>query len=238
MRDSRYESGMTRKSFRLQDEALCYKVKPMSLQSQAEENLRVIRSLMEKATIYRAISAPGALIGGLLSVGLSASALAPLRNGAVLPFRTAWMAILVSTSLANLWLLRRDAGRRGESFVSPGMKLALRAMLPALLAGGVCTLVSGEGGAALTATLWVLCYGTSLLTASHFAPKSISLLGRAFFTAGVGLMISATLVFHWWQGANQTAVAHGIMGTTFGLFHLVYAACVWPRRTPAAPCAP
>ena len=30
----------------------------------AEEHLRVIRSLMERATVYRAISAPTALVGG------------------------------------------------------------------------------------------------------------------------------------------------------------------------------
>ena len=41
----------------------------------AEEHLRAIRLLMERATIYRAISAPTALVGGLLSVGLAAAML-------------------------------------------------------------------------------------------------------------------------------------------------------------------
>ena len=201
----------------------------MSLQTEAEENLRVIRSLMEKATIYRAISAPGALIGGLLSVALVVVALVPSRGIGTLSFRSAWIGVLVFTSLANLWLLRRDAGRRNEAFISPGMRLALRAMLPALVAGGVCTLVESEGGCVLTASLWVVCYGISLLVAAHFAPKSICLLGRAFFTAGIGLIISGAFFFDWWRGANQTAVAHAIMGATFGLFHLIYAACAWPR---------
>src|SRR2546421_298418 len=34
----------------------------------AEENLRVIRQLMERATVYRAISAPTALVAGILSL--------------------------------------------------------------------------------------------------------------------------------------------------------------------------
>ena len=38
----------------------------MNERTRAEEHLRVIRSLMERATIYRAISAPTALVGGLL----------------------------------------------------------------------------------------------------------------------------------------------------------------------------
>ena len=203
----------------------------MSLQTEAEENLRVIRSLMEKATVYRAISAPGALIGGSLSVALSALSFVPSLGIGALPFRTAWIGILAFTSLANLWLLRRDAARRSETFISPGMRLALRAMLPALLGGGVCTLVEGNGGTVLTASLWVLFYGASLLSASHFAPRSICWLGRAFFTAGIGLIIGSAYCFDWWRGTNQEAVAHGIMGATFGIFHLVYAACVWQRGT-------
>ena len=39
----------------------------MSDRESAEENLRVIRSLMERVTTYRAISAPSALVAGLLS---------------------------------------------------------------------------------------------------------------------------------------------------------------------------
>lgn len=202
----------------------------MSIRSEAEENLRVIRSLMEKATIYRAVSAPGALIGGTCSIALLILALMPARSVPGVPFFGAWIGVLVFTSAANFWLLRRDAARRGEAFISPGMRLALRAMLPALLGGGVCSFVQGDGGYPLTASLWVLCYGISLLAAAHFAPKSINWLGRAFFVAGVGLLASGAFLLDWWRGTDQTAIAHGIMGATFGVFHLVYAACTWPRK--------
>ena len=40
----------------------------MDPRPKAEEDLRVIRSLMERATVYRAISAPTALVAGLLSI--------------------------------------------------------------------------------------------------------------------------------------------------------------------------
>ena len=39
-----------------------------SERSKAEEDLRVIRSLMERATVYRAISSPAALVAGFLSI--------------------------------------------------------------------------------------------------------------------------------------------------------------------------
>ena len=40
----------------------------------AGSQLRVIRSLMERATIYRSLSAPTAFVGGLLSLGGFATA--------------------------------------------------------------------------------------------------------------------------------------------------------------------
>ena len=194
--------------------------------SEAEEHLRVIRSLMEKATVYRAISAPGALIAGLCAVAQTAAALAGFR----ILFLEGWLSVLGIATVANLALLWRDATRRGEIFVSNGMRVAMRAMLPGLLAGGVIAFLETEGSFALTASLWVLFYGISLLAASHFAPKAICWLGRVFFVAGAALVLSGALAFDWWQGANQELVAHLIMGSTFGIFHLAYAACTWPRR--------
>ncbi len=204
---------------------------PTSLE--AEEHLRVIRSLMEKATIYRAISAPAALLGGTTSVAMAG--LAWLFAGRLdLPFAVTWLIVLAITSAANLWLLRRDAHRRGEVFVSPGMRLALRAMMPALLAGGLCLFLEADGGAPLLASLWLLLYGVSLLAAAHFAPHSILLLGRIFFAAGALLLLSGAFIFDWWRGPNQDLLAHVFMGATFGLFHLIYAACIWPRQAGGA----
>ena len=205
----------------------------MSNRSEAEEHLRVIRSLMEKATIYRTISAEAAAIGGSVAIVILFLTLGPLQIKNSLPFLGVWIGALIFTGIANLWLLYRAALRRREAFVSPGMKLALKAMLPGLLAGGACILVESDGGDPLTASLWVLCYGVSLLASCHFAPKSIYWLGRAFFLTGLLLIASGALLFDWWRGTNQPAIAHGIMAATFGLFHLIYAACTWPRKKAA-----
>lgn len=199
----------------------------MPTSTEAEEHLRVIRSLMEKATIYRAISAPAALLGGTVAVAVAA--VAWFSTGG-LPFVATWLVVLAVTGVANLWLLRRDALRRGESFFSAGMRLALRAMLPALIAGGLCLSAVAEGSTLVLASLWSLLYGVSLLAAAHFAPRSIRFLGRVFFCTGAALIFGGNFIFDWWRNGNQTLVAHLIMGATFGLFHLFYAACAWPRR--------
>lgn len=202
----------------------------MSIRSEAEENLRVIRSLMEKATVYRAISAPAALIGGLGAIIVAGvGILLPAPNDET-RFIVLWLALLGFVSGVNLWLLARDAARRGEAFVSAGMRLALRAMLPGLLAGGFVAVPLARAPL-WVASFWVLSYGLSLLAASHFSPKSICWLGRAFFVAGVSLFLAVAIPgIASCLGEFRTASAHGIMGATFGVFHLVYAALTWPRE--------
>jgi len=207
--------------------------------SEAEEHLRIIRSLMEKATIYRAISAEAALIAGALSVVTATAGhwlAAPPFDAPHDSFRFAvpWAAVFVVATGANLFLLRRDAQRRGELVISQRMQLAIRGMLPALLGGALCVLLPTDGGWAATASLWVLFYGISLLAASHFAPKSICWLGRAFFAAGTALAVGGGFLCDWWRGTNQVWAAHLIMGGTFGLFHLAYAVCAWPRKKTGA----
>jgi hypothetical protein len=200
---------------------------------EAEENIRVIRSLMEKATVYRAISAPGALLGGVLSVitaaiGTFLSGQPKYATDAFFLFP--WLILLGITATANGFLLWRDAKKRGDAFISPGMKLVLSAMFPGMAAGGLCLFADCRGGLPVTASLWVLCYGISLLAAAPFAPGSIRRLGRLFFGAGAALLVSGYFL-EGWELAIPNVLAHLIMGSTFGLFHLVYAACTWPRGT-------
>jgi hypothetical protein len=237
--DTAIESLETHSNFVLQSKTLPRKVAPMSIRAEAEENLRVIRSLMEKATVYRAISAPGALVGGVGAVVVATWGVVGSRTGGTFTIPTVhflapWLGLLVVVAVVNFALLARDAGRRGEAFVSPGMRLALRAMLPGLLGGGLVTVPFGFSAPDLLAAFWVLFYGISLLAASHFAPKSICWLGRAFFTAGVPLILGATSVVPWLEQGSSLLRGHVIMGATFGIFHLVYAMLTLPRREAGA----
>ena len=61
--------------------------------SKAEEDLRIIRSLMERATVYRAISAPAALIAGLLSILAAGAIYRRPVHGRV--FAAVWLVVLV-----------------------------------------------------------------------------------------------------------------------------------------------
>jgi hypothetical protein len=207
----------------------------MPTHSEAEENLRVIRSLMERATIYRAISAPVALVAGiaaLLGCGFIALANPQGGPGSDFLFIATWMVVLAVTAVSNAYFLWRDASNRSEVFLSPGMRAALRALIPGFLCGAVFTFVLAKDVALALPFVWMIFYGLSLLATQHFAPRSLILLGWAFLAAGlvaisIGFFgwVPSFFVFHQFYGPNLA------MGATFGLFHIVYAAFTWQRKS-------
>jgi hypothetical protein len=194
----------------------------------AGKQLRVIRSLMERATIYRSISAPMALVGGLLSLGGFATAYYadylhhPLTPG---NFRTVWLVILALTAATNFYFLSRGAARRGEPFFSSGMKCALLSLAPAFLVAGVLTVTAHRP--IELAVAWITLYGLGLLATQHFAPRSLVALGAVFLLAGGVLLATWKHLFMPNPHLEPSAlVVSGIMAATFGGFHLVYAVAV------------
>jgi len=204
----------------------------MPTSTEAEEHLRVIRSLMEKATIYRAVSAPTALAGGIAAMFVVAppTRLVFDRLFQENSFHARWSLALFVTLLINTALILREARRRGDPLVSPGMRAAFRALLPPFLCGGIFfALFSAENIPAFLAIF----YGLGLLATGHFAPSSICWLGWSFLTAGLALFC-----LHFTGFLVMTATPDLVMAATFGGFHLLYAVCTWPRKVPAVATGP
>jgi len=213
----------------------------MDERSRAEEHLRVIRSLMERATIYRAISAPTALVAGVLSI--LSTAIVYVNNDVKLifgrpvgprEFALIWIDVLILVLAANSFFVWREARYDGRPFVSPGMKLALRAVAPTLLIPMAFTIWFFKrgylGGQELElVVVWVVFYGLALLSTALFAPRSLTLLGWAFLLTGIAIPVLINLLDEL-AGDVPTVV----MGLAFGLYHLVYAASTWPRRAASA----
>ena len=213
-----------------------------SPQSTALEHLRIIRTLMERAHIYRAVSGPAALIGGALALGVSAIGFKLnmfTRDGetASNAFRSreflfAWLGVLMVAGVANLLLLMRESGHKGQPALTDGLRMALRAIVPPLLTGGVlgvCLIWFNED-VELAALVWILCYGLALQATVSFAPRSIIRLARAFLIAGQVLAIA-----WFWNGGlgmfqRDEAPASLFMGATFGLFHIVYGIAVYASK--------
>ena len=199
----------------------------------AEEHLCAIRALMERSTIYRAISAPVALMGGIL--GIVAGAVLWWVGGKYyqnndeagwLPFVMTWIIGYLAVEGINFTMIFRNARHRGDRFLSPGLKHAVRSLAPPLFCGCVTgvSLAAFLNDPGLCAIVWVTFFGLALLSTGSFAPKSIVWLGRAFAIAGI-VMLPCYLAWVG-EGTNRFQLAALIMAVTFGLFHLVYAAAI------------
>jgi len=207
----------------------------MSQSQAALEQLRIIRSLMEKAHIYRAVSAPAALLGGVLALAVSVWPVvhAARTHGEAIfsntTFLVLWHAILAACTLLNVSLLAREAKRRDQPLVSEGMKTALRAVSPPLIVGGVLAggLVIWLHNLTLAAFIWVLCYGLALIAMSNFAPKSLVRLGWAFVIAGLVLFLAWAANDEVRNLRTDLGPASLVMALTFGMLHLVYAVAVF-----------
>ncbi|HEY3661846.1 MAG TPA: hypothetical protein VGL24_01695 [Chthoniobacterales bacterium] len=209
----------------------------MSERSRAEEHLRVIRSLMERATIYRAISVPTALIGGLLAV--ATSAVICWFEGAQTPgqpghdyrlFAEIWLAILAVVLAVNTFFVRQEALRDGRVLLSSGARLALRAIAPCLVLPAATTVWYFKNAEPIDqeilVAVWIAFYGLCLLATALFAPRSLVLLGWAFLLSGL-------LLIFWpksFTGDPRGLYPNLAMGATFGLYHLIYAICVWSSQ--------
>lgn len=213
----------------------------MSTTEAALENLRIIRSLMEKAHIYRAVSAPAALTGGILALAASTwpvqYALANHGDAVMcdMCFLALWLVILGIASALNVILLAKEASRRSQPFVSEGMRMALRAFAPPMLVGGVVGigLINPLHNLTLAAIIWALCYGLALLGTASFSPRSLVRLGWSFVIVGL-------LIFVVWAVkrdvdllSSDLAPASLVMGLTFGLLHVIYALAVFFSSKPA-----
>lgn len=200
----------------------------------AQENLRVIRQLMERATVYRAVAAPSAFVAGILSL-LAAGAvyynnevrLVLGRTVRPREFALLWVGVLILAAIANAFFLWREAQRDGRPFVSAGMRLALRAIAPNLLIPTAFTLwffQTGYLGAQELelVTVWVAFYGLGLLSTNLFAPQSLTILGWAFLLTAL-----ATPVLSEWIDSLTDDAPDTIMGLSFGVYHLIYAVATW-----------
>ncbi len=209
----------------------------MNDNSATEQNLGAIRGLIERREIYRAISARTALVGGALSI-LTAGAIylndevTRIWDRPVRPreLAFAWLGVLFVTVIVSVLFLSRAARNSGGVVNSRRMKLALRTIAPYLVIPAAFTgwfLTTGYLGAAEQdlVVVWIAFYGLMLLSTALFAPRSLALLGWAFLLTSLSVPVFSDII-----DDRVGSVPTVLMGVTFGLYHLIYAALNWPRK--------
>ena len=193
-------------------------------QDLAREQLGTIRTLMERAAIYRRALAPVMISVGL--IGTAAGLAAPLliRDNAR-SFAFYWLAVGLAGASTAVLLMRRQAFAAGEPFWTPPARRVASALMPALFAGtavvGPLVNIHQEGAMIAVALppLWLVLYGCSVHSAGFFMPRGMRLFGWGFVIAG---LLSALAAANPHQIEPSIRMAHSVMTATFGGGHLAY----------------
>lgn len=206
----------------------------------AAETLQVIRTLMERAALYRRALAPVSLASG--SLGSAAAILGWVAGwDSVRAFAVLWMAVAVTVLGTSLAIMRRQALTASEPFWSPPARRVAQAMLPPLLAGLLAGLLVAAPAwrdplqAWWLPGVWMILFGCALHAAGFFLLRGIKVLGWAFGLLGALLLVYVNARSHA-AGLPSLRLAHLVMGATFGGLHLAYAAylAATERRPPDA----
>jgi hypothetical protein len=190
----------------------------------ASEHLQVIRTLMERAAVYRRALAPIMLVAGALG-SLAAGTGILWRLDSVRAFGELWLGTAAVAVAGAFLLARRQALKEHEPFWSPPTRRVAQALLPPL-ASGLCLglafvmVASNERFTLLLAFLWMLFYGCALHAAGFFMTRGMKLFGWLFIAGACVAMAAVVLT----GSSPRTVSAHAIMGCFFGVLQLAFGA--------------
>jgi hypothetical protein len=183
---------------------------PHALHDRAMDNLRYIRETMERASAFTAV--PG---WGQVAIGVTAIGAAYLAAGQTSPraWLGVWLAEAVISLLITGWSMDRKARALGVPLLSgPGRKVAF-SLSPPMIVGAVLTVALFRAGLVrIIPGVWLLLYGTGVVTGGMFSVSIVPAMGVCFMLLGtVGLFTPARF------GDWLMVVGFGGLHIVFGL---------------------
>lgn len=173
----------------------------------ALEDIRYIRETMERSSAFTAV--PG---WGGVAMGCTALAAAWLAGRQILPFNqvAVWLVEGVLAASIALVATQRKAQRAGAPLTSgPGSKFT-RTFLPPIVAGAAITAVMANSSlSGLLPGVWLLLYGTGVVTAGASSVRVVRVMGILFMIAG-----GMALEFPIWGNL--------LMAAGFGGLHIIF----------------
>jgi hypothetical protein len=183
-------------------------VPPPALHLRAMENLRFIRETMEGAAFFTAVSGLGEVAVGMTAL---VAAWVASRQATAWGWLQVWLwdalvAFLITTG-AIVW-----KGRRSEQslFSKPGRRFVL-SLFPPLMAGALLTpILFFSGNVTALPGLWLLLYGTGVVTGGAFSVRTVPVMGIAFMAIGAMALVSPPT----WRDA--------LLAAGFGGLHVIF----------------
>jgi hypothetical protein len=183
---------------------------PSPIETRAADNLRFIRATMERASSFTAVPGRGGVAMGvtaLAAAGLSLLARTPQEWFGV------WLAEAFLAFAIGLAAMARKA-RRAETplFSGPARRFFLT-LSPPMAAGALLTLaLERSGHTELLPGIWLLLYGTAVMTGGAYSVRVVPVMGALFMLLGAAALASPQA----W-GTAYLAAGFGGLQIVFGL---------------------
>jgi hypothetical protein len=188
---------------------------PIPIDVRAADHLRYIRETMERAAEFTAVPGWGGAAMGVTAIGA-----AWLAHRQAIP--QAWLSVwlieaFVAVTIALSAAATKAHRANSKLFSGPGRKFVL-SFAPPILVGGLLTVVLFWAGLFwLLPGVWLLLYGTAIVTGGAFSVRVVPVMGLCIMALGAAALFT------------PRSWADALMGLGFGLVQLVFGICIAVR---------
>jgi len=184
---------------------------PIPIDSRAADHLRYIRETMERAAEFTAVPGWGGAAMGLTAL---VAAVAAARQHTPQRWLSIWLIeAFVAVVIAGSAAATKAHRVNGKLLSGPGRKFLL-SFTPPILVGGLLTFALAHAGLhALLPGVWLLLYGTAIVTGGAFSVRAVPIMGLCIMLLGAGALFVPLVM-----GDFFMALGFGFVQIGFGIW--------------------
>jgi hypothetical protein len=185
---------------------------PVAMDDRARDNLRFIRETMERASSFTAVPGWGGVAMGITAIGAAAVA---SRQPSAASWLITWLAeAAVAFGIASFTTLTKARRANVPILAGPGRKFALSFAPPVFVAALLTVILFRAGLIWAIPGVWLLLYGTGVITGGAFSIRVVPLMGLCFMVLGTVALFSP---------ANWGNI---FLAAGFGGLHIIFGAVI------------
>lgn len=184
---------------------------PIPIDARVADHLRYIRETMERAAEFTAVPGWGGVAMGFTAI---VAAWAASRQTSPRAWLTVWLLeAFVAVAIAAPSAATKAHRANSKLFSGPGRKFVL-SFAPPIFVGGLLTFILFQAGlAASLPGLWLLLYGTAIVTGGAFSVRVVPVMGTCLMALGAIALFAPS---NW--GDAFMAVGFGALQIGFGFW--------------------
>src|ERR1700749_3894785 len=184
---------------------------PIPIDARAADHLRYIRETMASAAEFTAVPGWGGVAMGITAI---AAAGAASRQASPRAWLTVWLIeAFVAVAIAGATAATKAHRANAALFSRPGRKFLLSFTPPIIVGGCLTFAVFHFGAVALLPAVWLLLYGTAIVTGGAFSVRVVPVMGLCLMALGAAALFAPG---HW--GGAVKAGGFGGLQIGFGIW--------------------